>query len=94
MPQGAYFLNAARGALVEEAALVDALRSGHLAGAWLDVFREEPYRGPLLELENVLVTPHAGTFTRECRLRMELEAVENLLADLSLQPGARTGRSG
>lgn len=86
MRDGTWLLNAARGALVDEAALLDALDAGRVAGAWLDVFAREPYDGPLARRDDVLVTPHAATFTRECRLRMELEAVDNLLADLQRTP--------
>jgi len=79
---GAILLNSARGELVDETALVAALKSGHLAGAWFDVFWQEPYVGPLTEAPNVLLTPHVGTYTRECRLGMETTAVRNLLRDL------------
>ncbi len=82
MKKGAFLLNAARGGLINEAALQKALDDGGVAGAWLDVFQEEPYKGPLCEYKNVLLTPHVGSYTRECRRRMEMEAVENLLAGL------------
>jgi glyoxylate/hydroxypyruvate reductase A len=68
LPQGAYFINIARGAVVDEAALVEALRSGHLAGAALDVFAEEPLpeSSPLWTMPNVIVSPHsASTSDRE-----------------------------
>lgn len=81
---GVLVLNSARGGLIDEAALIEALRSGRVAGCWLDVYGDEPYSGPLLGFEQVLATPHAATFTRQCRARMELEAVENLLRDLGL----------
>jgi phosphoglycerate dehydrogenase-like enzyme len=60
MPRGARIINVARGEIVDEAALVGALQSGHLAGAYLDVFRQEPlaHDSPLWEMRNVLVTPH------------------------------------
>jgi D-3-phosphoglycerate dehydrogenase len=50
-----------------------------VGGAYLDTFEREPYRGPLAELDNVLLTPHIGSYAAECRIRMEVEAVENLL---------------
>lgn len=79
---GAYVLNAARGGLIEEAALLEGLRVGRIAGAWLDTFEYEPYDGPLAACPNVLLTPHVGSYTRECRARMEVEAVENLISAL------------
>lgn len=80
--KGAYVLNAARGELVDEKALASALRSRALGGAWLDVFSQEPYSGELCGLDNVMLTPHIGSYTRECRSAMELEAAENLLSAL------------
>ena len=63
LPRGAVFINIARGALVDEEALVEALRSGHLAGAGLDVFAEEPLPldSPFWEMPNVLVSPHSAS---------------------------------
>ncbi|MFP6583153.1 MAG: NAD(P)-dependent oxidoreductase [Candidatus Hydrogenedentota bacterium] len=77
-------LNSARGELVDESALVKALESGRVGGCWFDAFVEEPYVGPLAKFDQVLLTPHAGTYTRECRLSMESAAVENLLRDLGV----------
>ena len=82
LPHGAVVLNAARGGLVDERALYEALVSGRVAGCYLDTFEREPYDGPLRELPNALLTPHAGSYAREARARMELEAVENLLSVL------------
>ncbi|MBW2333491.1 MAG: phosphoglycerate dehydrogenase [Deltaproteobacteria bacterium] len=76
---GAFLLNAARGGLIDEGCLIDALDSGVIAGAWLDAFEHEPYRGPLEQYSQVLLTPHIGSYTVECRRNMELESVENLL---------------
>jgi D-3-phosphoglycerate dehydrogenase len=84
MGDGVILLNSARGDLVNEEALIEALDSGKVAGAWLDSFWQEPYDGPLTEYEQVLLTPHVGTYTRQCRLGMEQSAVENLLRDLGL----------
>jgi D-3-phosphoglycerate dehydrogenase / 2-oxoglutarate reductase len=69
MRPGARFINAARGELVDEEALVGALRSGHLGGAAIDVYVEEPYSGPLLELANVVATPHLAASTDEAQDR-------------------------
>lgn len=84
MKRGSYLVNLSRGRVIDEGALYGALKSGHLAGAALDVFSTEPYDGPLCELENVILTPHIATFTRESRTRMEVETVENLLEVLKL----------
>jgi D-3-phosphoglycerate dehydrogenase len=82
---GAFVLNCGRGGLVDEEALCAVLDSGHVAGAWLDAFSDEPYMGPLTRYPQVLLTPHVGSFTIECRRRMEMEAVENLLDALAGQ---------
>ena len=84
MKPGAILLNSARGELVDEAALAAALESGHVAGAWFDAFWQEPYQGPLTRFPQVLLTPHTGTYTRQCRRDMETQAVKNLLRDLGI----------
>jgi D-3-phosphoglycerate dehydrogenase len=79
MKQGAYFVNLARGDMVDELALADALNSRKIAGAGLDVFGEEPYRGPLCQFDQVILTPHSATNTIETRSNMELKCVQNAL---------------
>lgn len=79
MKKGAFLLNAARGGLIAERDLINALEDGTVAGAWLDAFEQEPYKGELTRYPQVLLTPHVGSYTRECRLQMELQAVENLI---------------
>jgi len=83
MKEGAWVINVSRGNLVNDSALFNALKSGRLTGAALDVFPEEPYTGPLCDLDNVVMTPHVATLTRESRVQMETEAVQNLLETLS-----------
>jgi D-3-phosphoglycerate dehydrogenase / 2-oxoglutarate reductase len=82
MKKGAYLLNAARGGVISEKFLVKAIEGGTIAGAWLDAFEEEPYEGLLCSYRNVILTPHVGSYTAECRSRMEGEAVENLIKAL------------
>jgi D-3-phosphoglycerate dehydrogenase / 2-oxoglutarate reductase len=82
MPDGARVVNAARGELVDEQALVEALRSGKLAGAALDVFSTEPYTGPLLELDNVVVTPHLAASTEEAQDRAGVIIAQQVAAAL------------
>ncbi len=84
MKEGAILLNSARGELVDENALIDALESGKMSAGWFDAFWEEPYSGRLLEYDNILLTPHVGTYTEQCRLSMEMDAVNNLIRDLGL----------
>jgi len=79
LPQGAIVVNTARGAIVDEDALIAALRSGHLAAAGLDVYKNEPrIRPEFAELDNVFLLPHVGSATRETRDAMGFRALDNL----------------
>src|SRR5258708_4570671 len=81
LPQGARVINCARGGIINEMALAEALKSGHLAGAALDVFVEEPPPPdhPLLKLPNVVLTPHLGASTVEAQLSVAKEAAQLLI---------------
>ncbi len=91
MKPGAILVNLSRGDMVDEAALLDALNSGHLSAAGLDVFPSEPYAGPLCDLQQVLLTPHSATLPRETRVAMEMQCVTNGIDFLrgSLDPACR-----
>jgi glyoxylate reductase len=87
MKETAYLVNSARGPIVDEAALVDALKAGQIAGAGLDVFENEPDVHPgLLELDNVVILPHLGSATIETRTAMATLAAANTLAILRGDP--------
>ena len=77
--KGVFLLNAARGEVINEDSLIEALESGKIKGAWLDVFAQEPYTGRLQRYPQVLLTPHVGSFTVEGRAKMEMETVNNLI---------------
>jgi D-3-phosphoglycerate dehydrogenase len=83
MKDGAILVNLSRGEMVDETALVDALNSGKISGAGLDVFAKEPYQGTLCDFDQVILTPHSATLTYETRSEMEIQCVENAIAFLN-----------
>jgi glyoxylate reductase len=86
MKPSAYLINTARGPVVDEQALLEALQAGKIAGAALDVYENEPALAPgLTDLDNVVLLPHVGSATLETRTRMAAMAVQNLIAGLSGQ---------
>ena len=105
MKRGAILINTARGAVVDQAAMTEALRSGHLGGAGLDVTETEPIApdDPLLKLPNVIITPHIGSASHATRVRMAELAVDNILdvfagrlprhcANPAVKPGGSRGK--
>lgn len=87
MKRSAYLINTARGAHVDEAALIEALKSGIIAGAALDVYEKEPAVPPeLLTLPNVVLSPHTGTGTWEGRIAMCENVTDNILAFVENRP--------
>lgn len=86
MRSDAMLINTSRGGIVDEEDLASALREERLAGAAVDVFVEEPYCGPLCEIERCLLTSHMGSMSVDCRTRMEIEATEEVVRFLSGEP--------
>ncbi len=84
LQDGAYLLNSARGAVVNEDALFDALQTGIIAGFWGDALWKEPYEGKISKCSNAILTPHICTYTVRCRESMEMQAAKNLIKDLSM----------
>ena len=76
---GVFFINISRGGVVDEEALYQGLITKKLKGAAIDVFEKEPYSGPLCDLENVILTPHLGSYASEAKLQMENAAAINLI---------------
>jgi glyoxylate reductase len=88
MKRSAFLVNMARGPVVDSAALTSALKAGQIAGAALDVFDPEPLGAehPILGLPNVLMTPHIGTGTFECRREMAVQAARNIIEHFEWPP--------
>jgi lactate dehydrogenase-like 2-hydroxyacid dehydrogenase len=83
MKDSAYLINTSRGAVIDEKALLQALRDDQIAGAGLDVFEDEPKLTPgLVNEDNVILLPHIGSASKETRTKMAVMAAENLLAGL------------
>ena len=83
MKPDSILINASRGEIIDEESLYIALKEKRIMGAGLDVFNNEPYFGPLSKLDNVILTPHIGSYAKELRVQMEIEAVENLIRGLN-----------
>ena len=82
MKKGSFIVNTSRGGVIDENCLYELLKNKHISGASLDVFEKEPYNGKLKELDNVILTPHIGSYTIKSRINMEIQAMNNLLGEL------------
>ena len=88
MEPDAIIINTSRGGIVNEHDLFEVMQSGHLSGAAIDVFEQEPYDGQLRKVERCLLTAHMGSMSIDCRTRMEIEATEEIVrffSDLELE---------
>jgi D-3-phosphoglycerate dehydrogenase / 2-oxoglutarate reductase len=86
MKPDALIINTARGGIINERDLAEVMTSGHLGGAAIDVFEEEPYSGPLAGIERCILTSHMGSMTVDCRTRMEIEATEEAVRFVTGKP--------
>jgi D-3-phosphoglycerate dehydrogenase / 2-oxoglutarate reductase len=86
MKEDAIIINTARGGIINEQDLYNVMQAGHLSGAAIDVFDQEPYDGKLREIERCLLTAHMGSMSIDCRARMEIEATEEAVRFLTNQP--------
>ena len=86
MKEDAIVINTSRGGIINEHDLARVLKEGHLAGAAIDVFEQEPYQGELRDIERCLLTSHMGSMSVDCRTRMEIEATEEAVRFLSGEP--------
>jgi len=79
MKSDTVIINTARGGIINEQDLYEIMQTGHLSGASIDVFEQEPYNGQLKEIERCLLTAHMGTMSVDCRTSMEVEATEEVI---------------
>jgi len=86
MRSGTFLINTARGGIINELDLFNALSSGHLGGAAIDVFEEEPYSGNLASIDQCILTGHIGSMSADCRAQMEIEATEEAIRFILSEP--------
>ena len=85
LKKGVLVLNSSRGKVVNEKVLIEYIKNKTIKGAWIDTFETEPYIGKLSKFENVILTPHIGSFTVETRSQMEIESVQNILESIRIK---------
>lgn len=83
MKKDSIVINTSRGGIINEKDLYNVMKTGHLSGAAIDVFENEPYEGPLKNIERCLMTSHIGSMTYDCRAKMEIEATEEVIRFLT-----------
>ena len=86
MRPDALLINTSRGGIINEVDLYEVMNSGHLSGAAIDVFEQEPYKGNLREIERCILTAHIGSMSVDCRMRMEIESTKEAIRFLSGKP--------
>lgn len=79
MKKDGIIINTSRGGIINEKDLYTVMKSGHLNGAAIDVFEKEPYEGPLKDIERCLLTSHIGSMSTDCRIKMEIQATEEVV---------------
>ena len=79
LKRNTFIVNVSRGGVIDEEALYVALKTNKISAAAIDVFSEDPYNGKLCNLENIILTPHIGSYAKEGKLKMEIDAVQNLI---------------
>ena len=87
MKDEAILVNASRGEIIDEKALLNAITKKTISGAALDVYQNEPYIGSLTDYDNIILTPHIGSYAKEIRIKMELESVENMIKGFKMNSG-------
>ena len=86
MKSDTMIINTSRGGVVNEVDLYNSMKKGHLAGVAIDSFEQEPYDGPLKEIDRCLLTAHMSSMSIDCRIRMEVEATEEVVRFINKIP--------
>ena len=86
MKKDAFIVNTSRGGIINEDDLYKVMKEGHLRGAAIDVFESEPYTGELINIDRCLLTSHMGSMSIDCRSKMEIQAVEEVIRFFAGKP--------
>ena len=82
LKKGVIICNSSRGSVINENQIITYIKKKIIKKIWLDVFNHEPYSGEMLKYENIIMTPHIGSFTKETRKKMELKAIQNIINNI------------